>query len=92
MSFASKLRWSPDGRLIYYVSDRDNYRCLWAQRLAETTRQPVGAPFAVFHFHRARHSLLNMDLSLLQFSVAPDRVVFSMGERTGNVWFAEWQE
>jgi hypothetical protein len=31
-------------------------------------------------------------VALLEISVARDKIVFSMGERTGNIWMAEWKE
>ena len=43
--------WSPDGRLVYLLLDRDGFRCLWAQRLDAATKQPLGTPFAVQHWH-----------------------------------------
>jgi Tol biopolymer transport system component len=83
------LAWSPDGNLLYASSDRDGHSCIWAQRLHPVTKRPVGAPFAVFHSHNARPSLATPEFWL---SVAGDRMVFSMGERTGNIWMAEWKE
>jgi Tol biopolymer transport system component len=82
--------WSPDGNQLYAISARDGHTCIWAQHLHPVTKRPVGAPFAVFHFHNARMSLANPAESTL--SVAGDRMVFSMGERTGNIWMAEWKE
>jgi serine/threonine protein kinase/Tol biopolymer transport system component len=80
--------WSPDGNLLYASSDRDGHFCIWAQRLHPVTKRPVGAPFAVFHSHNARLSLATPDFWM---SVAGDRMVFSMGERTGNIWMAEFR-
>jgi Tol biopolymer transport system component/DNA-binding winged helix-turn-helix (wHTH) protein len=34
-----KPRWSPNGNLVYFVSDRDGHLCLWAQRLAIARRR-----------------------------------------------------
>lgn len=45
--------WPPDGNLLYATSSRDGHWCIWAQRLHSTTRQRVGAPFAVFHSHKS---------------------------------------
>jgi Tol biopolymer transport system component len=82
-------RWSPDGAMIYAVAERDGYRCFWAQRLNPLTKHPLGPPFALFHIHTARRSLANQ--SDMQFVVTDQKLVFSMGERTGNIWMAEFK-
>jgi serine/threonine protein kinase len=82
-----KPRWSPDGNLVYFTSERDGFRCIWAQRLGRTKR-PVGAPFNVHHFHTSRRSLMNVGLGPLEISVARNALVFNLGEITGNIWRA----
>ena len=82
--------WSPDGNLLYVTSWRDGHLCIWAQHLHPVTKQPVGEPFAVFHSHSTRLSLSNQIEHTL--GVADNKLVFSMGERTGNIWMAEWKE
>ena len=32
--------WSPDGKLLYFLSARDGFQCLWAQRLAQKQDSP----------------------------------------------------
>ncbi len=81
--------WSPNGNLIYFPSDRDGFRCLWAVRLNPITRQPVDGPFAVAHFHEARRSAMDVSRSELRISLARDKAVFPLSERTGNIWMAE---
>jgi Tol biopolymer transport system component len=87
-TFEDKPRWSPDGRMIYFTSDRDGFRCLWAQRLDSKTKHPVGPPVEVYPFHTARRSLLNTGILRLEISVARDKIVFNPGEITGNIWLA----
>ncbi len=87
-SWEDKPRWSPDGNLLYFTSERDGYRCLWAARLDPHTHRPAGAPFAIAHFHSSRRSMLNVGLSELEVAVGPDRIVFVQGEVTGNIWLA----
>jgi serine/threonine protein kinase len=82
--------WSPDGNLLYATSWRDGHACIWAQRLQPVTKQPVGEPFAVFHFHSARRSFSNQIERTL--GVGTNKLVFSMGERAGNIWVADWKE
>jgi Tol biopolymer transport system component/tRNA A-37 threonylcarbamoyl transferase component Bud32 len=85
-SWDDKPRWAPADELVYYTSDRDGFRCVWAQRLDRITRQPVGSAIAVYHAHNSRRSLLNVDLAWLDLAVARDQLLFNMTERTGNIW------
>jgi len=80
-----KPRWSPDGNVLYFVSERDGFRCIWAQRL-DGRKHAIGEAIAVFHAHESRRSLSNVGPGDLSISVARDKLVFNMGERTGNVW------
>jgi hypothetical protein len=87
-----KSRWSPDGNLLYFVSHRDGFRCLWAQRLDPRTKRPLGAAFEVFPSHRARLSLMNVNVTGLEFSVAHDKIIFNLGELGGNIWMANFDQ
>ena len=73
---------------MYFLSERDGFRCFWAQRLDGATKRPEGEPFAVQHFHQARRSFDPDGFPSLQLSVGPDRLVFPGQERTGNIWLA----
>jgi serine/threonine protein kinase/Tol biopolymer transport system component len=84
------LGWSPDGNLLYVTSLRDGHACIWARRLQPVTKRPVGEPFAVFHSHSARLSFSNQIERTV--GIGTNKLVFSMGERTGNIWMAEWKE
>ena len=81
--------FSPDGGLIYFMSMRDGYDCLWALRLDRGTKKPAGTPFQVQHFHSARRSPAWVRPGQRAISIARDQVVFTMEERTGNLWMAE---
>jgi eukaryotic-like serine/threonine-protein kinase len=82
--------WSPDGNLLYVTSWRDGHLCIWARHLDPATKRPVGEPFAVFHSHSARLSLSNQIEHVV--AVGGNKLIFSMGERTGNSWMAEWKQ
>jgi Tol biopolymer transport system component len=84
--------WSPDGNVLYFLSERDGFRCVWAQRLNAVTRHPAGAPVAVYHFHQARRSLMPaQEIARIGLSVTRDKIVFSMAETSGNIWLASFQ-
>jgi Tol biopolymer transport system component len=80
-------RWGPNGKLIYFLSDREGYRCIWGQAVDPARGSPVGSPFAVFHAHSARLTLnLGTDTALNGLSIAAGKIVVAMAENTGNVW------
>lgn len=81
--------WSRDGNWIYSLSDRDGFTCLWAYRLDPQTKKPLGRPVDVFHSHSARLGFHNADESSVGFSIARDKIVFNLGEITGNIWITE---
>src|SRR5262249_38254704 len=81
--------WSSDGRLLYFFSARDGFRCIWAQRLDPATKRPVGPPVSILHLHSGRRSMTNVNISLLGISVARDKLVLPLGEVTGDIWMAK---
>ena len=80
-----KPRWSPDGSTIYFLSERDGFRCVWVQRL-DRGKRPSGAAIAIFHAHESQRSFSHVGPGDLSLSVARDKIVFNMSERVGNVW------
>jgi serine/threonine protein kinase len=74
--------WSPDGTVLYGPSGRDGFSCIWAQRVDRVSKRPVGDPFPIFHSHGARSVYGSI-------SVGRERMVFSLAERTGNIWMAQ---
>jgi hypothetical protein len=43
--------WSPDGRTLYFTSERDGHTCLWGQRIEVNSHRPSGEAFVIKHFH-----------------------------------------
>jgi len=78
-------QWSPDGRLVYFASTRDGFRCVWSQRL-DAANTPSGQAFAVAHFHTARRSPVKLPFDSTDLFVARDQILVSLGETTGNIW------
>ena len=86
--FQGKPWWSPDGNLLYFYSRRDNFECIWAQRLDPATKQPRGDPFAVRHLH---DSLRVPNGSFIGYGGAADGLYLVLEEARGNIWLAEPQ-
>ena len=84
-----EAKWSPNGDLLYFLSERDGFRCIWAQRLDHKTKHAEGAPFPVYHFHHTQQSLTNLGSpGKVGLSVTDGGLLFSMAETTGNIWIA----
>lgn len=84
-------RWSPAGNAVYFLSERDGFRCLWARQLDPSTKKPVGQPAVVQHFHHVRRSLQHLASfdERTRLAVAGDQVLVALGELTGNIWLRE---
>ena len=82
-------RWSPDGNVLYFTSERDGFRCIWAQRLDPATKRPAGEAFGVYHFHRARLASRAQNVGVIGLSFGGGKAVLSLEELTGNVWLAK---
>jgi hypothetical protein len=78
-------QWSPDGGLVYFLSNRDSHRCLWARRVEEA-KGGSGEPFAVNHFHDARHSPANTALNATDLFIGADQIAIGIGELSGSLW------
>jgi len=91
LALDSHPRWSPDGNLVYFLSNKDGSRCVWARRLDPRTKRPAGEPFAVWHFHSAIRSISNVPaIGLIGLGVSTDRIVVNLGTSMGNIWMADF--
>ena len=80
--------WSPDGNVLYFLSLRDGFWCIWTQRLDAVTKKAVGTPTALQHFHGLRRLGA---AARFGYAVASDRLYFPIGETKANIWLAEPQ-
>ncbi len=83
--FLSRPGWSPDGKLVYYSSSRDDFPCVWAQRLTAAGK-PDGAPLATRHFHRI------METNFYggpYFAITPESLYVLRAEVKGTAWMVK---
>jgi Tol biopolymer transport system component/DNA-binding winged helix-turn-helix (wHTH) protein len=84
-----KPQFSPDGKRIYFTSDRDGYHCLWAQQL-DAAKHPDGSPYPIRHFH----SSMGWYLKSYQpwdvvVSVARGKIVTNFIEAHADIWMSQ---
>lgn len=72
--------WSPDGKTLYFTSSRDGHICLWARSIDSQTHQPLGAAFAVEHFHE--HPMESERL----WSATAGRITAVLTNDTSTIW------
>ena len=83
-----KPHFSWDDKLIFFVSDRDGYRCIWAQPLT-SDKHPAGDAFPVYHSHSFKRSIGNLPMGRLELAVGPGMLVFNEAEYSGDLWLLD---
>jgi Tol biopolymer transport system component len=85
----SRPWWSPDGNLLYFLSMKDNYPDIWAQRLDPVTKHTLGEAFAVYHFHETRKAPNILGAATFGPAIGKNQITFSLLEQSANIWIAE---
>ena len=86
--FDDKPRWSPDGKTIYYVSDRDGVFNVRGIHFDSLSGKPRGESFPVTAFDipgpTVPREIQDVELSLTQ-----DKLVLTMEEVSGSIWLLD---
>jgi tricorn protease-like protein len=77
-----KPRWSPNGRSIYFVSDRNGYLNVFGVPVHE---KQIGDVFEVTHFDDPTKHIPNL-VPMIGFSVAGNRLLVTLSQRSGSLW------
>ena len=78
--------WSPDGRLLYLLLERDGFRDLYAQRVDPIRGTPVGQPFVVQHLHDPQRRWGSTPFGT---AIVNNAFVFNQIEMTGSIWLVD---
>jgi Tol biopolymer transport system component/DNA-binding winged helix-turn-helix (wHTH) protein len=88
-----EARWSSDGNQIYFLSDRDGFRCIWRRNLNPATKQPSGPIQPALHLHNSRLSLMHIpDTGNVSICPVGSKLVFAMGELSSNLWMTDLKQ
>ena len=87
-SYDDHPRWSADGKLLYFLSNRSGFFNLWSRRFDLVTGQPVGEPFQVTSFNLPSRAI-PLRLRQLGISVAGDRLIVPVSEVASRIWILD---
>ncbi|MBP1596785.1 MAG: serine/threonine protein kinase [Acidobacteria bacterium] len=81
-------KWSPNGNLLYFLSETGGACGIWAQRFDPAAGKPLGAAFLVYRPNSTRLGL-NVPPGSGAFGIAPGRLIFYMFEGSGNIYMTQ---
>lgn len=85
----SDPRWSPDGRMLYFISSRAGVSNLWGRRFDRAAGRPVGDAFPVTSFNGSRQAIV-MTLHATDMALARNRLVLGLAEVRGGIWVLDY--
>ncbi len=83
-----KPRWAPDGKTIYFVTNRGGFLNVWGIRFDLVKGQPVGEPFRVTAFESPSQMVFPR-IAPLNIALTADRLFLNITEMSGSVWIVE---
>jgi Tol biopolymer transport system component len=87
-SWDDKPRWSPDGKMIYFISGHNGFFNVWGIRFDPATGKPIGDGFQVTAFERPA-LMIPQRMPLVEISVTQNRLALNLAQVSGNIWMPE---
>ena len=86
--FDDKPRWGPDGRIVYFVSNRTGVANVWARRFDNETGTALGDPFPVTSFRSAQF-LLTPRTVQMDIAITATQLLLPMSESRSEIWMLD---
>jgi Tol biopolymer transport system component/DNA-binding winged helix-turn-helix (wHTH) protein len=83
-----KASWAPDGKSIYFISNRTGFLNVWGIRFDPGKGRAVGEPFQVTNFESPRHMIFPR-IDPLEIALVGGRLFVNITEVSGSVWVLE---
>jgi Tol biopolymer transport system component len=83
-----KPRWSPDGKIIYYLSERRGFYNVWGIHFDPVKGMPQGEPFQVTSLETPS-LMIPKEIARVGFSFANGRLVLPLAQASGNIWILD---
>ena len=86
--FDDKPRWGPDGRILYFVSNRTGVANVWGRRFDDATGAPIGEPFPVTSFRSAQFQLTPRTVQM-DIAITSTHLLLPMTESRSELWMLD---
>ena len=86
--FDDKPRWGPDGRVLYFVSNRSGVANVWGRRVDTATGTPIGEIFPVTSFRSAQFRLTPRTVQM-DIAVTATDLLLPMTESRSDIWMLD---
>jgi hypothetical protein len=83
-----KPRWSPDGKSIYFISDRNGYYNVFRRNFDPSAGKPLGDATQITHFSDPS-LMIHATMSNVGFSITRDRLMLTVSRRNGSIWILD---
>jgi Tol biopolymer transport system component/DNA-binding winged helix-turn-helix (wHTH) protein len=83
-----KPRWAPDGKTLYFVSNRSGFLNVWGRRFDPETGKPSGDPFRVTNLENPSERV-SSPVNTMELAISPNQLVLPIVEASGSVWVLE---
>jgi Tol biopolymer transport system component/DNA-binding winged helix-turn-helix (wHTH) protein len=80
-----KPRWSPDGRIIYFVSEREGFFNVWGIHFDPVNGRAEGEPFQVTAFDNPRLMVAEV-MSNVGLTLTQDQLIVTVSQVSGSIW------
>jgi Tol biopolymer transport system component/DNA-binding winged helix-turn-helix (wHTH) protein len=86
--FDDKPRWSPDGRRIYFISNRTGFFNVWCIAFDPASGQAIDEPYRVTSFESPTRMILPY-VKVMEMALSHDRLILPIMEVSGEIWILE---
>jgi Tol biopolymer transport system component len=86
--YDDKPRWSPDGRAVYFVSDREGVLNVWGRRFDPATGAATGGVFRVTDFSTP-NTMIATDRVRMLFALTAQQLYLPVERAKGELWMLD---
>jgi Tol biopolymer transport system component/DNA-binding winged helix-turn-helix (wHTH) protein len=87
MHWDDKPRWSPDGKIIYFVSARSGFYNVFGVPF-DPSKKTQGQPFQVTQFS-SPGLMIPKQIMSVELALTRDRLVVTLGQTSGSIWMLD---